>query len=216
MELAALPLAAPRLLGARVASTGPAVVVPGLSGGNGWTAVLRSHLRLLGHSTHRLPHGTMLGRPSSVVRRLVDLIDEVVEHEGGPVGLVGWSVGGAFTRQAALARPHGVRQLVTLGTPLDGMWYDTEWSAAQGPLPVPVTAVHSRSDGIFDWHRCLQPPSARAENVEIVSSHLGMGLHPAALHVVADRLSQPPGPWAPYRRGAPLVGEVVSAPAGQA
>ena len=200
LELATLPLAAPGLLGARGAFTGPVVVVPGLSGGNGWTTMVRSHLRLLGHSLHRLPPGTMLGRPGSVVPRLIDLVDEVAQREGSPVGGVGWSVGGAFTRQVALARPELVRLLVTLGSPLDGIWYDTTWSAAREPLPVPVTAVHSRSDGIFDWRRCLVEPSDRAENVEIVSSHLGMGSHPAALHVVADRLGQSAGGWAPYRR----------------
>ena len=65
-------------------------------------------------------------------------------------------------------------------------------------LRVPVTAIHSRTDGIFDWRRCLQPELPLAENVEVVSSHLGMASNPLALHVVADRLSQPADRWEPY------------------
>ena len=37
------------------------------------------------------------------------------------------------------------------------------------------------------------------ENVEVYASHFGIGHHPAALWVIADRLSQAPGQWAPFR-----------------
>lgn len=36
------------------------------------------------------------------------------------------------------------------------------------------------------------------ENVEIVSSHLGMATNPMTVHVVADRLGQAEGHWRPY------------------
>ncbi|WP_137120109.1 esterase/lipase family protein [Segeticoccus rhizosphaerae] len=199
IELASVPFMAPFLLGATRAHGQPVLAVPGLCGGNGWTLAMRSHLRALGHSPHRMHRGTMLGKPATVVQTLIDRVDQI-SHEEGPVGLVGWSVGGAFARQVALARPDRVRLLVTLGAPLDGAWYATRWAAAMRPLPVPVTAVYSRSDGVFDWHRCLQPRGPRAENVEIISSHLGMGVHPAALHVVADRLGQAPHIWHAYRQ----------------
>lgn len=198
-ELATVPFLAPFLLGGPASSGLPVVVVPGLGGGNGWTLGLRTHLRVRGHAPHKLHARTMLGVPAKVVQLLIDRVDEVAEQTGAQVGLVGWSVGGAFARQVALARPDLVRLLVTLGAPLDGRWYTRRWSTAKGSLPVPTTAVYSRTDGIFDWRRCVQVPTARAENVEIVSSHLGMGTHPAALHVTADRLGQPAGTWVPYR-----------------
>ncbi|MGB8210786.1 MAG: alpha/beta hydrolase, partial [Mycobacterium sp.] len=53
------------------------------------------------------------------------------------------------------------------------------------------------------WQACLDPPSARAENIAVVSSHLGFGHHPAVIWGIADRLAQPLGQWAPFR--APRV-----------
>jgi pimeloyl-ACP methyl ester carboxylesterase len=46
------------------------------------------------------------------------------------------------------------------------------------PLPegIEALAVYSRSDGIVDWHACLDP---YAEQVEVDSSHCGMSVHPA-------------------------------------
>lgn len=35
--------------------------------------------------------------------------------------------------------------------------------------------------------------------LEIYASHFGIGNHPAALWVIADRLTQAPGKWAPFR-----------------
>ena len=44
-----------------------------------------------------------------------------------------------------------------------------------GPFPedVPYVAMYSRSDGIVDWHACLDPA---AQLVEVHTSHCGMGV----------------------------------------
>jgi hypothetical protein len=68
-----------------------------------------------------------------------------------------------------------------------------------GALPVPATSIYSRCDGIVAWQACLDPPSPRAENIAVVSSHLGFGHHPAVIWAVADRLAQPLDEWAPFR-----------------
>jgi hypothetical protein len=47
----------------------------------------------------------------------------------------------------------------------------------------------------------MEKPSARSENIEVESSHCGMGHHPAVVYAVADRLAQPEGEWAPFDRG---------------
>ncbi len=48
-------------------------------------------------------------------------------------------------------------------------------AAITGPFPedVPYVAMYSRSDGIVDWHSCLDPA---AELVEVSSSHCGMAV----------------------------------------
>jgi hypothetical protein len=64
-------------------------------------------------------------------------------------------------------------------------------------LPVPSTAVFSRTDGVNDWRGCLQRSTPTSENVEAVSSHHGIAYCPAVLEVMASRLAQPEGASAP-------------------
>ena len=47
-------------------------------------------------------------------------------------------------------------------------------SSATFPAEVGYTALYSRTDGVVDWHACLDPA---AEQVEVRASHLGMGLN---------------------------------------
>ena len=203
MELGSLMAAAPILLTAPRGDGHPVLVLAGLSGGAGWTAVLRSYLRSLGHTVYAPRFAATKGSPGRVRRLLAGRVDELADRHGGPVSLVAWSVGGCFARQVAANRPDHIRQIVTLGTPLDGVWYPEEHRHAAGQLDVPVTAIVSRTDGIFDWRRCLQPRSAGAENIEVVSSHLGMASNPLTYHVIADRLGQPGESWRPYAAPRP-------------
>ena len=66
--------------------------------------------------------------------------------------------------------------------------------AIAGDLPVPTTSIYSRADGVVNWQTCLLRPSATAENIEVyLASHVGLGVNPAALWAVADRLAQDGG-----------------------
>jgi len=47
-------------------------------------------------------------------------------------------------------------------------------------------SVYSKSDGVVDWHSCLDP---KAEQVEVRSTHCGMAVHPDVYRVVADSLA---------------------------
>jgi hypothetical protein len=54
--------------------------------------------------------------------------------------------------------------------------------------------LFSRTDGIVNWRTCLLRPSDTAENIEVhLASHIGLGVNPAALWAVADRLAQAEG-----------------------
>lgn len=198
MEFGTLVATAPILLTAPRGDGHPVLVLPGLSGGAGWTAVLRLYLGALGHTVYSPRFAATKGSHGRVRRLLSERVDELAARHGRAVSLIGWSVGGCYARQVAAASPATIRQVITLGTPLDGMWYPAGQQRAAGPLPLPVTAVVSRTDGTFDWRRCLQPGNARAENVEVLSSHLGMATNPLTFHVVADRLGQPEDDWRPY------------------
>jgi pimeloyl-ACP methyl ester carboxylesterase len=58
--------------------------------------------------------------------------------------------------------------------------------AAPFPANVAYTSVYSRSDGIIDWHTCLD---ADAELVEVHSSHTGMGTDATVVRIVAEKLA---------------------------
>jgi hypothetical protein len=70
----------------------------------------------------------------------------------------------------------------------------------RGPVPVPVTAVYSKTDGITSWHGCAVDPvvTPPAENVVVPSSHIGLVANPLELDVVVDRLTQDPLNWEPF------------------
>ncbi len=67
------------------------------------------------------------------------------------------------------------------------------------PISVPSTAVYSRRDGIVAWQACIEPETALHENVEVRCAHLGFGVDPATLWLVADRLAVPAGRWRRFR-----------------
>lgn len=77
------------------------------------------------------------------------------------------------------------------------------WETLAGPLPTGVgfVAVYSRSDGVVDWHACLDP--CADEHVEIRASHCGMAVSPAAWRAVAgalDRFGRAESPRRPAKQ----------------
>jgi pimeloyl-ACP methyl ester carboxylesterase len=197
----------------------PVLVLPGLTAGDRSTRVLRQVLRHRGYRAHGWRLGRNLGPTAEVVRGVPARVDELAERYGRRVSIVGWSLGGLFARDAARRRPDSVRSVITLGSPVR-LTHPAQTRAARfylavaarhvpptelpppesvlPPLPVPCTSVFSPWDGIVAWRACLEPPGERAESVAVVGSHFGLGMHPAALWVVADRLALPEGRWQPF------------------
>ena len=67
------------------------------------------------------------------------------------------------------------------------------------PINVPSTSVYSRLDGIVAWQACVEPETALHQNVEVRCSHVGFGVDPATLWLIADRLARPAGRQVPFR-----------------
>jgi pimeloyl-ACP methyl ester carboxylesterase len=65
------------------------------------------------------------------------------------------------------------------------------------PAAIPYVAMYSRTDGIVDWHACLDPA---AQLVEVHASHCGMAVNPevyAELGFALGTLAEPDaGVWA--------------------
>ena len=67
-------------------------------------------------------------------------------------------------------------------------------------MPVPVTSIYTRTDGIVPWHSCIEEVGARRENIEVRATHIGHRHEYAHRAIaVADRLAQPIERWRPFR-----------------
>src|SRR5258708_1161451 len=200
----------------------PVLVLPGLVASDTSTRPLRSFLKSRGYAVSGWRQGHNLGLHDGVQHAMVDLVHELSDPHGRKIRLVGWSLGGGYARQLAKMMPDRVRSVITLGSPFAGhpkatnAWRVYEMASGRradeedtrfgGSLsdtpPVPTTAIFSRTDGICAWQGCMEKPSARSENIEVESSHCGMGHHPAVVYAVADRLAQLEGKWTPFHPSA--------------
>jgi pimeloyl-ACP methyl ester carboxylesterase len=143
--------------------------------------------------------------------RFIDQIDARHAETGLPVALVGWSLGGYLCREAARDLPDIVRSVVTLGAPAVGgpkytsaapffrrRGMDLDWIEAEiakrekRPIKQPITVVYSKTDGIVDWHACIDQHSPNACHVEVATGHLGMGFNPSVWRHVLEALEATP------------------------
>ncbi|RIK89940.1 MAG: alpha/beta hydrolase [Proteobacteria bacterium] len=203
----------------------PILVLPGLLAGDFSTAPLRRFLRSLCYDAHGWSLGVNFGPTAPLRGKLQDKLAALRDRHRRRVSLVGWSLGGIYARELARANPELVRCVITLGSPFRDVSasYATRLvpirpggrplheahalrAALRAPLPVPTTSIYSRTDGIVAWQSCLEEEGAERENVEVACSHTGMGFHPAALAVVADRLAQAEGAWRPWRESQAAQG----------
>ena len=210
----------------------PVIVLPGLATGDSATTTLRRFLRSRGYPTYGWKMGFNLGPRPGVEDGLIELLERTFETHQRKVSIVGWSLGGIYARQMAKLMPEKVRQVVTLGSPFGGTpqatnaWRIYELASGErandghkhmgGAIAtapnVPTTAIYSKSDGICAWQNCLEEDLPHTENIEVRASHCGLGHHPAAVYVIADRLALPEDQWTRFDRTGPRA-MVYPAPA---
>jgi pimeloyl-ACP methyl ester carboxylesterase len=204
-ELPRLLLRAPQLLRAP-RGRGPVVAFPGYGTSDVATAPVRGFLRSLGHRPHGWAMGVNGGDVEELVPPATERVREVVDRSGEPAALVGWSLGGVIAREIARDEPDLVRHVVTYGTPVVGGPRYTRSASAYGeervraielvvternkiPIEVPVTAIYSRRDGAVAWRACLDDFSPDVANIEVTSSHVGMGVDPDVWRIIARTLA---------------------------
>ncbi len=204
-ELARLLAAGPGL--ARAPRGERAVLVlPGFAADDASTLPLRAFLRRLGHSVTGWGFGRNRGDVAGLVPRVTSLARDLSERHGEPVHLIGQSLGGVLAREVARDAPDVVAQVLTLGTPVVGgpaytalhRRYPAQDLAAidatmrerhRVPISIPITSVYSKRDGIVSWQACLDTLNPRVTNVEVGSSHFGMGIDPAVWRLAARLLA---------------------------
>jgi pimeloyl-ACP methyl ester carboxylesterase len=218
-ELGAFVAASPALRLIGRGDRHPVLVLPGFTSTDISTGPLRWFLRGQGYWAHGWHLGRNLGPTRHVLTGLEERFRYVHERHHRPVSIVGWSLGGIYARMLAQRHPDMVRQVITLGSPfrmeagdhtaLDPIWNRVSSTFVpemtrlrqdmRSELQVPSTALFTKSDGIVDWHSCVEFPGDRRESIEVFGSHSGLAFNPAVLIAIADRLHQSEGTWRPFR-----------------
>jgi len=199
----------------------PVVIFPGLGGHGGTVSTLRERCRALGYDAFDWGQGFNTGPQGNLDTWLNTLKSHVVDRLAGhtqPATLIGWSLGGLYAREIGKLMAPRIRQVITMGTPFNAEADHTNvgWlfrllsgsSAAMDPAlsrrlrtppPLRTTSIYSRSDGVVAWQTCRHDkPSRLVHDIEVDSSHIGMGWNRDVLAAVTDRLGQQPGRWRRY------------------
>lgn len=213
----------------------PVLVLPGFVSGDSATLALRLFLRSIGHR----PHGWGLGLNVGASHHIAEGVDRTLRnlyHEyGEPIDIVGWSAGGILGRVLASHRSEMVRQVISLGSPINMAAHQTNIGHLQkvfarfflepprrfdlDRVPVPSTTVWTRTDGVVPGLACRQTVRRAAEVVEVKGSHTGLGANGAVFYLIADRLALPRGDWHPFdppdrlRRLYPTIENELTGPA---
>lgn len=214
-------LAAERLVATKPASDEhPVLVLPGFTASDRSTQPLRRALKRKGFGAHGWGLGPNVGPHPHVIAGMERRMDELRERYGRKVSIIGWSLGGIYARELARSRPDQVRSVITLGSPyrfrqgdhgnsselygvvapqhdpFDGRALTEE---DRPPVPVPTTSIYTMTDGVVNWHSCIDSERPQSENIAVMGTHSGLGVNIATLIAIADRLAQPEGEWKPFR-----------------
>ncbi len=208
-NVAELILAQQQLKAAPRGDGRPIMLLPGLFNSDRSNIVMHGFLGKLDYRVF----GWELGRNFGVravgpeAERLIERVEAIRDETGETVTMIGVSLGGIMARIVAHRRPDLVREVITISAPYAGSPTATNvWKAfelltgekigdeavkarlaeAALPLPMPSTALWSRSDGLVNGLIC-RDDSCRA--VEIHSSHMGVQLKPETLLAIADVLA---------------------------
>jgi pimeloyl-ACP methyl ester carboxylesterase len=231
-ELGLSVAAAPLLLRAPRGDGQPVLVLPGFLASDLSTNLLRNYLKRLGYDPYAWNLGRNLGGVIKMRGLLHDRLAEIAENTGRKVSVIGWSLGGIYARLLGHDLPSKVRSVITLGSPFSRdpkasnvgklyhlmtgegltdeektahMMFPHEFDRIVGDLSMPATSIFTKGDGVVSWRACLIHANRHAENVEVLgASHIGLGVNPAVLWAVADRLALPEGTFEPFERNGPF------------
>ena len=203
----------------------PVLVLPGFTGSDRSTELLRAVLKRNGHAAEGWKLGRNMGAHPTVLRGMQRRLLGLHRQSDRRVSLLGWSLGGIFARELARRHPEAVRSVITLASPYRFRPGDRSHASAlydsvgppvdpflgaipaeedREPLTVPTSSIYTRNDGIVRWHTCIDTVRSRCENIEVFGTHSGLGFNIAATIAIADRLACPEDRWEPFRPPAGL------------
>ncbi len=185
------------------------MIVPGFMVADNRLRLLRMALNAGGFRAHRWKHGRNMGATADVIERIDARIDYLITKSGGPIALVGWSLGGIYAREYAKRFPAKVSRVVTMGSPFSGnprannVWriYELiarhpvdappiEMHPAAKP-PVPTIALWSPKDGLISPESARGTPDERDREIELSCPHMGFICAPEAIEAIKRALVEP-------------------------
>lgn len=198
----------------------PVMLLPGFLSSEKSTKPLKEHIENAGYQVFDWGLGRNFGQ-LQYMEYLLEILDQIHIKTGKQVSLVGWSLGGVYARQLAKERPHQIRQVITLASPFAGLgepnnisWIYALLNFGKSvkevnqtllenlplPAPVPTTAIYSKLDGIVPWKFCMEQVEDKIhQNIEVRSSHIGMGVNFSVLNIIIDRLKQNKENWSKFK-----------------
>ena len=170
------------------------LVLPAFLNKDGDTAPLRQFLESHGFQCFGWELGVNWGPTPRILAGLRTRLGTLCAETGGPVSVVGISLGGLLAVDLAHDCPEQVSQVITLASPLRlptassmealirlcGLSYSAgiQPSRLALPLPMPSTAFFTRDDGIIAWESCRLPHGANGTNIEVTGAHVTISRNP--------------------------------------
>ena len=197
----------------------PVLVLPGFLASDTSTIPLRNLLIELGYDAVGWDLGRNIQITSTRVKAMGACLTGLHQRTGRKVTIIGWSLGGLLARELAKLHPNAVRQVISLGSPLSAdrgiskvrrlfealngtipeAQRNGQFLDIASPPPVPSTSVYTKGDGVVHWRGSIQPEGSQRENVEVRASHIGLGVNPSVMWLIANRLAQPEGKWTHFK-----------------
>jgi pimeloyl-ACP methyl ester carboxylesterase len=169
------------------------------------TKPIRFFLKRCGYRVFGWDLGINWGPTPRVLAGLRRRARELRGLNGGPISVIGVSMGGLLARDLAYDCPDDIRDVVTLVSPfrlptastieplvrICAPFFSTaiDLERLARPLPVPATAVFTRDDGIVTWKSCTSDDST-CVSVEVTGTHLTICRNPEVLRCVGERLAR--------------------------
>ena len=186
----------------------PVIVLPGFMTTDVSSIRLRRSLNAAGYRAFGWELGRNLGARADMLERLSGRVAAVHRAHGGPVALIGWSLGGVFAREVAKLVPDQVSLVMTLGSPFSGdMRANNAWRFYEAindhpvddpPIaltlsvkpPVPTIAVWSQRDGIISAPSARGLPHESDRQVEVACRHLNYARSPVGIRAIGGLLAE--------------------------
>lgn len=208
LEFLRFPGAIPSLLDVPRGDGRSIILLPGYQSPEIAMRPLAIYLNAIGYRAETWGLGVNTGNVDGLAESFGARLVEISEVRREPITVIGWSLGGVIARETARLNQDHVREIVTLGTPLIGGPKYTSVGAVFARqngidldefekyvheinslgLPQPITSIYSKSDGVVGWKAAIDVYNPQARNIEIRSTHFGLGTNSRAWKIIAETL----------------------------